>query len=132
MESINDITVETDNGFKQKTVQEKITINDIIFYLTENEIEIKNKFITGQVYQKNKKLKLLDTFFKQIEDQIKKMESKNNKDSDNTFFNLNKRIVLTNLSNIKEILNLYDIDEETILYFTLGTLIQYIHDKQNR
>ena len=59
------------------------------------------------------------------------MESKNNKDLDNAFFNLNKKIISTNLYNIKEIMNQYNIDESRIIYFLLGTLIQYMYDKKD-
>ena len=65
-----------------------------------------------------------------LEEEIGKMESKNNRDSDNSFFNLNKKILSNNLFSIKEIFKQYNLDEKRISNFILGTLIQSIYDSK--
>ena len=66
-----------------------------------------------------------------LQEEVEKIDSKNNKDLDKSFFNLNKKILSSNLYNIKEILKTYDIDEKRLSYFLLGTLIQYIYESRS-
>ena len=99
-------------------------------FLVENNSEAKTFIVTGRVYQKNKKLNFIDTLFKLLEEEIGKMESKNNRDSDNSFFNLNKKILSNNLFSIKEIFKQYNLNEKRISNFILGTLIQSIYDSK--
>ena len=51
---------------------------------------------------------------------------------DKSFFNINKKILITNLQNSHEILKMYDIGDEKLLYSLLGTLIQYIYERKER
>ena len=103
-----------------------------LFFHSCGASNLKNtQLVAGRVFQKNKKLKFIDNFFKLIEEEINKLETKNNKDLDASFFNLNKKILSNNFYNLKEIINLYNIDEERILYFIIGTLIQSIYDKKD-
>ena len=131
MSELDKITKETSNGFQINSSKKNITVDDIVNFFTGNDIEKNNQITTGRVYQKNKDIKLVDNFFKILEEEIKKIETKNNKDLDNSFFNLNKKILSTNLYNIKEIINLYSIDEKRIIYFLIGTVIQSIYDKKD-
>lgn len=131
MSELDKITKEIDNGFQIKKEEKNIAIEDIVKFFTGGDIEKNNQIITGRVYQKNKDIKLIDNVFKILEEEIKKIETKNNKDLDNSFFNLNKKILSTNLYNIKEIINLYSIDEKRIIYFLIGTVIQSIYDKKD-
>ena len=131
MDKLEKITTEVPNGFVEKKEEKTISIDEVISFFTENDAEKNSVILAGRVFQKNKKIKIVENLFKLLEEEIKKMESKNNKDLDNAFFNLNKKIVSTNLYNIKEIINQYNIDESRIIYFLLGTLIQYIYDKKD-
>ena len=131
MEHINKIIKEVPNGFNKPEIEKEITSEEINNFFKQDGIEKEKQILSGRVYQKNKKLKSFETFFKLLEEEVSKIESKNNKDLDNSFFNLNKKILSSNLYNIKEIINLYDIDEDRIIYFLIGTLIQSIYDKKD-
>jgi hypothetical protein len=131
MDKLENITTEVPNGFVEKKEEKIISIDEVISFFTENDAEKNSIILAGRVFQKNKKIKIVENLFKLLEEEIKKMESKNNKDLDNAFFNLNKKIISTNLYNIKEIMNQYNIDESRIIYFLLGTLIQYMYDKKD-
>tara|TARA_R110001599_G_scaffold20073_1_gene76534 strand:+ start:58 stop:453 length:396 start_codon:yes stop_codon:yes gene_type:complete len=131
MEHINKIIKEVPNGFDRPEIKKEITSEEINNFFKQEGIEKEKQILSGRVYQKNKKLKSFETFFKLLEEEVSKIESKNNKDLDKSFFNLNKKILSSNLYNIKEIINLYDIDEDRIIYFLIGTLIQSIYDKKD-
>ena len=109
----------------------EIPVEEIVRFFTDKDNNKETQIVTGRVYQKNKKLKFLETFFKLIEEEISKLETKNNKDLDNSFFNLNKKILSANIYNIKEIINLYGIDEDRLITFLVGTVIQSIYDKKD-
>ena len=108
----------------------EISIDDIVKFFTDDNLDNKSGITAGRVYQKNKKNDIIETFFKLVEGEIKKMESKNNKDPDNSFFNLNKKILSNNIYNLKEIVRTYEIDEAKISYFLIGTLIQYVYESK--
>ena len=130
MEKLNDIIKEVNYNLKEDKSIKDIDIEDVMKFLVENNSEAKTFIITGRVYQKNKKLNFIDTLFKLLEEEIGKMESKNNRDSDNSFFNLNKKILSNNLFSIKEIFKQYNLNEKRISNFILGTLIQSIYDSK--
>ena len=130
MEKLNDIIKEVNYNLKEDKSIKDIDIEDVMKFLVENNSEAKTFIVTGRVYQKNKKLNFIDTLFKLLEEEIGKMESKNNRDSDNSFFNLNKKILSNNLFSIKEIFKQYNLDEKRISNFILGTLIQSIYDSK--
>ena len=71
---------------KLNNTKQELTVEQIIEFFTGEDSEKKTQMITGRVYQKNKKLKFFETFFKLVEEEIVKLESKNNKDLDNSFF----------------------------------------------
>ena len=118
-------------SLQHNNVEQEITIEQLVRFFTGNDNNKTTQIVTGRVYQKNKKLKFLETFFKLIEEEIVKLETKNNKDLDNSFFNLNKKILSANIYNIKEIINLYGIDEDRLVTFLVGTVIQSIYDKKD-
>ena len=130
MEKLDDIIKEVNYNLKEDETSNNIDIEDIMNFLVENNSEIKTIITSGRVYQKNKKLNFIDTLFKLLEEEIGKMESKNNRDSDNSFFNLNKKILSNNLFSIKEIFKQYNFNEKRISNFILGTLIQSIYDSK--
>jgi len=119
------------SSLQNDKIQENVSIEDIIDFFTNKETDKINQLITGRVFQKNKKLKFTENFFKLIEEEVNKFETKNNKDLDVSFFNLNKKILSNNLYNIKEIINLYNIDEGRLIMFLVGTVIQSIYDKKD-
>jgi len=118
-------------SLQQVNTKKEITLEEIVNFFTKEDKDKTAQLVTGRVYQKNKKLKFLETFFKLIEEEINKLETKNNKDLDNSFFNLNKKILSANIYNIKEIINLYGIDEDRLVTFLVGTVIQSIYDKKD-
>lgn len=130
MKNLDSITNEVKNGFQEPKKEEKINLDDIYNFLTPDNTDNKNSLLSGRVYQKNKNIEFLDTFFKLLEEEINKIETKNNRDADSTFFNLNKKILYNNMYNIKEIVKQYNLNEERILYFLLGTVIQYIYESK--
>ena len=130
MEKLDDITKEVNYNLREDKTSKDISIEDVMKFIVENDNEAKTVITTGRVYQKNKKLNFIETLFKLIEEEIGKMESKNNRDSDNSFFNLNKKILSNNLFTIKEIFKQYNLDEKRISNFILGTLIQSIYDSK--
>ena len=130
MKNLDSITNEVKNGFQEPEKEEKINLDDIYDFLIPDDADNKNSLLSGRVYQKNKNIDFLDTFFKLLEEEINKIETKNNRDADNTFFNLNKKILYNNMYNIKEIVKQYNLNEERILYFLLGTVIQYIYESK--
>jgi len=131
MNELEKLTKEVNqDGFIKNKEVNKIDIDDIVNFFTDDNFDNKSRVIAGRVFQKNKKNDTIETFFKLIEGEIKKIESKNNKDPDNSFFNLNKKILSNNIYNLKEIIRTYDIDNEKILYFLIGTLIQYVYESK--
>ena len=130
MEKLDDIIKEVDYNLKDDQPPKDIDIEDVMKFLVDDNNEIKTTITSGRVYQKNKKLNFIETLFKLVEEEIGKMESKNNRDSDNSFFNLNKKILSNNLFSIKEIFKQYNLDEKRISNFVLGTLIQSIYDSK--
>jgi hypothetical protein len=130
MQKINNITTEVHNGFIDQVKKEEIDIEEIMKYFTEGDADAITRVTAGRVFQKNKKINFIETLFKLIEEEISKMESKNNRDSDNSFFNLNKKILSNNLYNVKEIIKQYNLDEKRISDFLLGTVIQSIYDSK--
>ena len=129
MDKLEDITKEVNYNLKEDQPPKDIDIDDVMKFLVDNN-EIKTTITTGRVYQKNKKLNFIATLFKLLEEEIGKMESKNNRDSNNSFFNLNKKILSNNLFSIKEIFKQYNLYEKRISNFILGTLIQSIYDSK--
>tara|TARA_S200002703_G_scaffold128500_1_gene115299 strand:- start:97 stop:492 length:396 start_codon:yes stop_codon:yes gene_type:complete len=130
MDKLKDITKEVDNGLQEDNTSKEISIEDVIQYVVNNDTDTKARVTAGRVFQTNKKTNFIETLFKLIEEEIGKMESKNNRDSDNSFFNLNKKILSNNLFIIKEIIKQYNLDEKRISDFVLGTLIQSIYDSK--
>ena len=130
MKNLDSITNEVKSGFQEPEKEEKINLDEIYDFLIPDDVDNKNSLLSGRVYQKNKNIDFLDTFFKLLEEEINKIETKNNRDADNTFFNLNKKILYNNMYNIKEIVKQYNLNEERILYFLLGTVIQYIYESK--
>lgn len=112
-------------------IKKEFNVDEIVDFFINENFDRKSTLISGRVYQKNKKHELVDVFFKLITEEIKKIQSKNNRDLDNSLFNLNKKILLNNVDNIKEIIKIYNIDEERIAYFIIGTLIQYIYESRS-
>ena len=133
MNKLENIAEDVKNGslFNQKEVKKEYDIEDIINFFIEDNIDNKSTLTAGRVYQKNKKINFIETFFKLVTEEVSKMESKNNKDLDNSFFNLNKKILSNNVYNLKEIFKTYNIDEERLTYFLIGTLIQYMYESRS-
>ena len=130
MDKLKDITKEVDNSLQEDSTIEEISIEDVIKYIVNNDTDTKARVTAGRVFQTNKNPNFIETLFKLIEEEIGKMESKNNRDSDNSFFSLNKKILSNNLFIIKEIIKQYNLDEKRISDFVLGTLIQSIYDSK--
>ena len=132
MDNLKNITKEVSStSLDIKNENKKMSLEEIINFFTDHNEINSQQLVAGRIYQKNKKLKFLETFFKLVEEEISKIETKNNKDLDNSFFNLNKKILSNNIYNIKEIINIYGIDENRLITFLLGTVIQSLYDKKD-
>ena len=111
----------------------KFPFNEIKLALKDSlEMDKYDAFIQGMVKQKNiKKVDILKTFFESLYNEVNGINSKHTGE-DKSFFNINKKILITNLQNSHEILKMYDIGDEKLLYSLLGTLIQYIYERKER
>jgi uncharacterized protein (UPF0305 family) len=123
---------EVKNTFSLEEKKENISLDDVIEFLKGNNFEDNQNIDAGLIYQKNKDLRFIDNFFKSIISQIQEMQSKDNNKSDKFLFNTNKKILENNLNSIREIFKIYDLKEEKIFYFLLGTMIQYIYESKER
>ena len=86
----------------------------------------------GLVKQKNnKEIDVLKTFLELIYNDVNEINSKQTGD-DKIFFNINKKILLSNLQNSHEILKMYKLNDDKLLYTLLGTLIQYIYERRSK
>jgi|TARA_R100000455_G_C6235704_1_gene96049 hypothetical protein len=131
MKELDKITVDKPATSFTTVTKKEIEVEDVVNYFINNNNDKKNQIVSGRVYQKNKKNKPIELFFKLLQEEINKLESKNNKDLDNSFFSLNKKILSSNIYNLKEIIKLYNIDENRIINFFIGTLIQSIYDEKD-
>ena len=111
----------------------KFPFNEIKLALKDSlEMDKYDAFIQGMVKQKNiKKVDIFKTFFESLYNEVNGINSKHTGE-DKSFFNINKKILITNLQNSHEILKMYDIGDEKLLYSLLGTLIQYIYERKER
>lgn len=86
----------------------------------------------GLVKQKNnKEIDVLKTFLELIYNDVNEINSKQTGD-DKIFFNINKKILLSNLQNSHEILKMYKLNDDKLLYTLLGTLIQYMYERRSK
>lgn len=86
----------------------------------------------GLVKQKNnKEIDILKTFLELIYNDVNEINSKHTGD-DKIFFNINKKILLSNLQNSHEILKMYKLNDDKLLYTLLGTLIQYMYERRSK
>ena len=111
----------------------KFPFNEIKLALKDSlEMDKYDAFIQGMVKQKNiKKVDILKTFFESLYNEVNGINSKHTGE-DKSLVNINKKILITNLQNSHEILKMYDIGDEKLLYSLLGTLIQYIYERKER
>lgn len=120
------------NSLKEDNKKDEIFFNDVLEFFNTGNKENDNALLDGLVYQKNKDIKFIDNIFKLLKENVNNIKSKNNADYDNFLFNTNKKILSNNIDHINSIIKNYDIKEEKILYFILGTLIQYIYEFKER
>jgi len=86
----------------------------------------------GLVKQKNnKEIDILKTFLELIYNDVNEINSKHTGD-DKIFFNINKKILISNLQNSHEILKMYKLNDDKLLYTLLGTLIQYMYERRRK
>ena len=94
------------------------------------EMDNYDAFIQGMVKQKNNKnIDILKVFLEFVYSDINDINSKHTGD-DKSFFNINKKILISNLQNSHEILKMYNVGDDKLLYSLLGTLIQYIYERK--
>ena len=120
------------NSLKEDNKKDEIFFNDVLEFFNTGNKENDNALLDGLVYQKNKDIKFIDNIFKLLKENVNNIKSKNNADYDNFLFNTNKKILSNNIDHINSIIKNYVIKEEKILYFILGTLIQYIYEFKER
>tara|TARA_R110000850_G_scaffold17269_10_gene53296 strand:- start:2342 stop:2746 length:405 start_codon:yes stop_codon:yes gene_type:complete len=117
-------------SFSEEKKEVNITLNELINFFKDGNFENYQELNNGLVYQKNKDLKLVEQFFKLLIEEADKVQSKAKNTEDNILFKNNKKILVTNLNFIRETFNQYGINESRILYFLLGTFIQYIYEQR--
>lgn len=117
-------------SFSSDKKEDKISINELIDFFKDGNFENYQEFNNGLVYQKNKDIKLVELFFKLLIEEADKIQSKAKNTDDNILFKNNKKILITNLNFIRETFNQYGINESKMLYFLLGTFIQYIYEQR--
>jgi|TARA_R110002012_G_scaffold222196_1_gene394048 hypothetical protein len=117
-------------SFSSDKKEDKISINELIDFFKDGNFENYQEFNNGLVYQKNKDIKLVEQFFKLLIEEADKIQSKAKNTDDNILFKNNKKILITNLNFIRETFNQYGINESRMLYFLLGTFIQYIYEQR--
>lgn len=134
MSSIEKLT----NNIPSSTLTSQVEVNefpfDAIKLALKDSLEMDNydAFIQGMVKQKNnKKVDILKVFLESLYNGVNDINSKHTGD-DKSFFNINKKILITNLQNSHEILKMYGIGDDKLLYSLLGTLIQYIYERNER
>jgi hypothetical protein len=129
MTNLNDITTEVVNtSYCKPPVSADISLDKLKDYVKScSTLDEYNAFIDGTVKVKNiKQLDIVKCLFDLICNDVNEINSKHLGD-DKTFFNTNKKILLTTLQYTHETLKSYNIDDKKILYHILGTLIQYIY-----
>lgn len=129
MTNLNDITTEVVNPlYGKQPIPVNVSLDKLKDYVKSySTLDEYNAFIDGIVKVKNiKQLDIVKYLFDLICDDVNEINSKHLGD-DKTFFNTNKKILLTTLQYTHETLKSYNIDDRKILYHILGTLIQYIY-----
>ena len=79
----------------------------------------------------NKRIDILKIFLELVYNDVNEINSIQT-NGDKSFFNVNKKILLSNLQNSYEILKMYNVCGDKILYTLLGTLIQYIYETKQK
>tara|TARA_R110000796_G_scaffold72921_1_gene164435 strand:+ start:1033 stop:1437 length:405 start_codon:yes stop_codon:yes gene_type:complete len=129
MNNLNDITTEVVNSsYDKPSVPADLSLDKLKDYVKScSTLDEYNAFIDGTVKVKNiKQLDIVKCLFDLICNDVNEINSKHLGD-DKTFFNTNKKILLTTLQYTHETLKTYNIDDKKILYHILGTVIQYIY-----
>ena len=117
-------------SFDSLEKKQKISLDELLNFFKDGSFEDYTELNNGVVYQKNKNLKLVERFFKLLIEEADKVQSKAKNNDDSILFKNNKKILITNLNFIRETFNQYGIDEKRIMYFLLGTFIQYIYEQR--
>ena len=131
IEKFDKHTTEVDNSLsKPRVVEDQLTIEQVVKFFENDDYDFKASLQKGLVFQTNKELKIVDLFFKELLQEIESIKSKNNRDLDMSFFNINKKVLSSNLSNIKQIFKHYNINDKKIIGFLIGTLIQYTYESK--
>lgn len=134
MRELEKITKEIPSSTLSTTEKENIfPFNEITAYLKQSlDIDDYNTFVKGMVKQKNnKRIDILKIFLELVCNDVNEINSIQT-NGDKSFFNVNKKILLSNLQNSYEILKMYNVCGDKILYTLLGTLIQYIYETKQK
>lgn len=134
MRELEKITKEIPSSTLFTTEKENIfPFNEITAYLKQSlDIDDYNTFVKGMVKQKNnKRIDILKIFLELVCNDVNEINSIQT-NGDKSFFNVNKKILLSNLQNSYEILKMYNVCGDKILYTLLGTLIQYIYETKQK
>lgn len=134
MRELENITKEIPSSTLSTTEKENtFPFDEITAYLKQSlDIDDYNTFVKGMVKQKNnKRIDILKIFLELVYNDVNEINSIQT-NGDKSFFNVNKKILLSNLQNSYEILKMYNICGDKILYTLLGTLIQYIYETKQK
>jgi hypothetical protein len=134
MRELENITKEIPSSTLSTTEKENtFPFDEITAYLKQSlDIDDYNTFVKGMVKQKNnKRIDILKIFLELVYNDVNEINSIQT-NGDKSFFNVNKKILLSNLQNSYEILKMYNVCGDKILYTLLGTLIQYIYETKQK
>jgi len=116
------------SSLNEDIVNSDINFDKVDNYIKENFSDFYHNFIEGKTIQKNKNLDIINIFFKSLVDHVDNINNENIGDNNSNLFKINKKIIKTNIESIQSIFNLYELKQDKINFFILGTLIQYMYE----
>ena len=115
-------------SLKEDNIDTSINFNNFDILIKEEFPDLYHNFLEGKTLQKNKKVDIINIFFKQLIEHMDQINNQNVGDNNNNLFKINKKIIKNNIESLQSIFNLYELKDDKITFFILGTLIQYIYE----
>ncbi len=115
-------------SLKEDNIDTSINFNNFDTLIKEEFPDLYHNFLEGKTLQKNKKVDIINIFFKNLIEHIDQINNQNIGDNNNNLFKINKKIIKNNIESLQSIFNLYELKDDKITFFILGTLIQYIYE----
>lgn len=115
-------------SLKEDNIDTSINFDNFDTLIKEEFPDLYHNFLEGKTLQKNKKVDIINIFFKQLIEHMDQINNQNIGDNNNNLFKINKKIIKNNIESLQSIFNLYELKDDKITFFILGTLIQYIYE----